>query len=151
MDSPYFVQKCIRSLLLCVLPLAFTAIAMAQGPTGLICNNGCSPISMGGNHCYVSAMCPSPAFPIPVSVQTFPVTNSSAMCAVGAAGDLMATASHLPGSGPNSGTMAACGFSFGAFCQSAGGMTAGLGNYTSICIVNASDGLPVELMEFSLD
>ncbi len=70
--------------------------------------------------------------------------GGSAQCNVGAAGDLMAMATHAPTS-PT--TAPGCVFSFRAFTNTT---TCDAGP-SVFCTINSGDGLPVELMEFEVD
>ena len=142
-------QRTLRYLalnaLLTVTALGLTSIAQAQFPCTAMCNP--TATAMGGKLCYATALCTNANYPNPVAGGTGVMTSVSAMCSAGMP-NLMGKAIHYPGSGANSGTMANCGFYFTGQCANATGT--GI-PYSGTCNVTFADGLPVELIQFSVD
>ena len=120
--------------------LAMPRAAQAVPPT---CATACTGTTGVGKNCTVMVGCP------PFGVMSFTSETVfaavSAGCTLGAL-DGMATAMHTPGQG----VPATCSFSFGLIC--CGSPFCGPGTPgTIVCTVDGSDGLPIELMEFSVE
>ncbi len=128
---------------LVALPIAIGVVLLPAHPALSQCNVSCA----GTNPvvCYVSADlafwgCQSGTS---ISTATLP-PQANAQCTAGIQGDKEATASHWAASGPNP----KCSFEFDFVCNVSGGGFAGT-DYR--CLVDTADGLPVELMEFSVE
>lgn len=116
------------------------------------CSTSCTGAAGSGMNCNVTAMLTCPAgFPTLENIDTqVAVSSYGANCARGAADDLMATATHMVGAGTNGGAYASCVFFFVQFCRNTAATM--IDNDNVVCTVNAAgDGLPVELLEFSVN
>ena len=143
-----------RRVLVSLLPLL---VFLASGRSEAQCNTNCNPTG-GGVSCTV-ALTQSPCVangnvhctnypPSETMVMTTVLSATSASCLPGATGDSIAMAVHTSGQG----VPAQCGFRFRvARCSSGINCSAAFAE-TVVCTVDdASDGLPVELMEFSVE
>jgi len=131
-----------------VLALTLTSVSNIEAQS---CSAQCGPSGMGGKLCngYLLNPCPVPGLPTTVIVYTLPQVAASALCTAGTPSDLKFTVSHAPGYGPNNGTQASCSVLFRWYCSSTA-TTPAMTTNSMGCSVEVTDGLPVELMEFSL-
>ncbi len=127
--------------------LALSAsLATPQANAQLACNTTCTGATGTGMTCTVTVMCPvfSPYFCAFASEMI--VGSMNAGCNLGPpTADGAAMATHTP----SQATPASCSFFFGINC----GVTncTETSTLTDTCVVNAGDGLPIELMEFSIE
>ena len=112
----------------------------AHAGTELMCNTMCT-----GGDCTVVANCGGFAPNTCAFVNESIVMASNAACTLGAL-DGMASAMGTMG------TPATCSFYFANLCGATAMCTMGFfTTATQICVVDAADGLPVELMDFSIN
>ncbi len=108
------------------------------------CVVACTSLMGGGKTCMVHLINVTygPCY-VPGVKGTVAHGTSNASCLVGAIGDFMATAIHTVGNG----YPAKCEFSFGFICYGPPGPV----NFADCTVDSAGDGLPVELMAFSVE
>lgn len=135
------------AVLALVASLFLPTVASAQGT----CMTACGTSSGGGMTCMISGspfVCP--AFWAANGMYINYVDNSvSADCGVSMLTGLMRTVIHPPGSGPNSGTQALCRIAFARGCVQ--GTMVAYDNNEIFCNADFNDGLPVELMDFTVE
>ena len=145
-----------RRVLTIVAPMLLLA-SLASLPVEAQCNTTCGP-GGGGVSCTVAltqspcvangnVLCTNyPASETIVMTSIFGSTNAS--CLPGATGDSSAMAVHTAGQG----LPAECVFRFRvARCSSGANCSAAFAQTVTCTVDDTSDGLPVELMEFSVD
>ncbi len=145
--------RCLHRLFIVLVPLLVFLAVNAPPAQSQSCYVSCGTATGGGMTCMVRAhVCIAYACPTLVHRSTVATGTVNANCNVGASGDLMATASHTPGQGP----AANCTFLFMDGCYVSvvypyTGCWGGGQQQTVPCVVTVADGLPVELMDFSVE
>lgn len=118
------------------------SVNCVTGASGKVCD-----VALTESPCAAAGLNLCTAYPASQTMVTTMVLDSSnANCLVGAAEDSMAVASHMAGSA----VPASCQFRFRVGRCSSGACTAAFA-VSSLCTVTDADGLPVELMDFSVE
>lgn len=137
---------CLFGVVLAGLVFLISGSVGAQTP---ICMTTCGS-GGGGMTCTVSVtMCSDAAYVFFCPVNNFTTTATgtlNAACNVGTLFDGVAMATHTAGQGSN----ANCSFQFRGICGSTAACAYGMGHFVT-CQVDQSEGLPVELLDFSLE
>ena len=135
------LKNSIRLLLIfTVLVVTLPAPPPADAGVMIVCNTMCS-----GGDCTVTAACSTFAPNTCAFLSESVAMANNAACTLGAV-DGMAMAMGTMG------TPATCSFFFANFCGATTMCTMGFfTTITGTCVVDAADGLPVELMDFSVD